>query len=511
MANSANSVNGVQEGFEAVQPYSMHVSSRYLELTRKKLQLARLPGEPKTPEDRRWEQGVPKALLEPLLDYWLEQYDWRSQEAHFNSTLPQFRTNVHLTITPSHAPTPPPLRIHFVHKRSKHKNAIPLLFCHTWPSSFVEIQKIISALTDPHSLPSFGAGAQQAFHVVAPSIPGFGFSDASPNADFGLKETADVFHKVMERLGYERYVVHGSGWGFNICRALALGQPQSCLAIHTSNPSFKEPDFKQSPMTCLKYRIAQLVRAKVTFLSFGYVPAELHISTLTPVSRESELPSGPLETFSLQYTLRPQTLSYSLCDSPIGLLACILDTIHTRSLPTPLPPQPRSPFLSPAEIEMTEERPGVPAHDNDVHSPATERPEMPLSPRESELRAMNYSWSPTEVLNWTMLQWLPGPEASLRWLRQACLETHPSSLLSTTYSPIPLGISSFLARNSSSAATSPLMWGSATSNISWIKRHQRPAALPAWEAPDLLVLDMRECFGSFLDRGIIANLPGRET
>ncbi|KAF2191965.1 hypothetical protein K469DRAFT_696036 [Zopfia rhizophila CBS 207.26] len=94
-----------------------------------------------------------------------------------------------------------------------------------------------------------------------------------------------------------------------------------------------------------------------------------------------------------------------------------------------------------------------------------------------------------------MLQWLPGPKASLRWLRQASLAT-PSSHLSTAYSSVPLGISSFRARNSCGALT-PLMWGSATQRIAWVKRHHRPARHPAWEAPDLLILDMRECFGHF--------------
>lgn len=99
-----------------------------------------------------------------------------------------------------------------MHRRSKHSNAIPLLFCHTWPSSFIEVQRIIDALTDPHSLPGFGDGAQQAFHVVAPSIPGFGFSDASMSEDFGLHGTAAVFDGLMARLGYDQYVAHGTGW-----------------------------------------------------------------------------------------------------------------------------------------------------------------------------------------------------------------------------------------------------------------------------------------------------------
>lgn len=132
------------------------------------------------------------------------------QETRFNTALPQYRTTVPLP--PRSPESDTTLRIHFVHKRSKHKNAIPLLFCHTWPASFVEVDKIIDALTDPQSLPSFGQGAQQAFHVVAPSIPGFGFSDASPVEEFGLRETASCFNAVMIKLGYEHYVAHGSSW-----------------------------------------------------------------------------------------------------------------------------------------------------------------------------------------------------------------------------------------------------------------------------------------------------------
>lgn len=176
-----------------------------------------------------------------------------------------------------------------MHKRSKHKDAIPLLFCHTWPSSFIEAQRILDALSDPHSLPSFGDGAQQAFHVVVPSIPGFGFSDASLSEEFGLDGTARVFNQLMHQLGYEQYVAHGTGWsvccqstvtskpltrlrGFSICRALALQNPQYCLAVHTTNPSFVKPTYKRGPLVYAKYRIAQLTRAKIAFLSLATRP-----------------------------------------------------------------------------------------------------------------------------------------------------------------------------------------------------------------------------------------------
>jgi pimeloyl-ACP methyl ester carboxylesterase len=165
-------------------------------------------------EKRKWAYGTPKKVLEPLIDFWLEHYDWRAQETILNQVLPQFRT----TVSP---PNSEPLRVHFVHKRSTNENAIPLLFCHGWPGSFLEVSKIISVLTEAPSTDSgtapgpdlSGAAAGQiAFHVVAPSIPGFGFSDASTDGNFGLRATSDVFDALMKQLGYSEYVAHGSDW-----------------------------------------------------------------------------------------------------------------------------------------------------------------------------------------------------------------------------------------------------------------------------------------------------------
>ncbi|KAF2703388.1 alpha/beta-hydrolase, partial [Pleomassaria siparia CBS 279.74] len=483
------------------------VSSKYLELTKKKLQLTRLPRALDLKDERRWTQGTPKDVLEPILDYWLEHYDWRTQETQFNRSLPQFRTTIQIPSVPAPAQS---LKVHFVHKRSKYKDAIPLLFCHSWPSSFIEVHRIIDALTDPHSLPSFGAGAQQSFHVIVPSIPGFGFSDASEREDFGLRETADVFQKVMERLGYQRFVAHGTGWGFGICRALALNHPNSCVAVHTANPSFMEPTFKGSPVAYIKHRIAKLTKAKVPLLSFGYTPDELK----QPVTAELDavIRDLPYSHNLMGTTLRPQTLAFSLCDSPIGLLANLLDITHIRSpQSTQLASRSRSrsrsrsPFLDPGELEMQERSAN---NEDEIRSAApTERREVPFGPHESDLDGKGYNWSSTEMLNWTMMQWLPGPEASLRWLQRAHMDTEPSSALSSSFSEVPLGISTFQARNSNSAASTPLMWGSPVWSIAWIKRNQRAATQPAWEAPDLLVLDVRECFGTFLSHGTMANLP----
>jgi pimeloyl-ACP methyl ester carboxylesterase len=154
--------------------------------------------------------SAPHRTNSPYLTFHrLDGYSWRATESHLNTALPQFRTSI--TIPPCTNPyDSQTLRCHFVHKRSPHANAIPLLIVHSWPSSFIEVQRIIDALVDPAALP--GVGKQQAFHVVAPSIPGFGFSDAGESEGFGVKETAAVFDGVMVRLGYCGYVAHGVGW-----------------------------------------------------------------------------------------------------------------------------------------------------------------------------------------------------------------------------------------------------------------------------------------------------------
>lgn len=142
----------------------------------------------------------------------VEEYNWRHQETLFNRLMPQYRAIITPGSSKYYETIQPPLRVHFVHRRSRHATAIPLLFCHGWPGSFIEASKIIELLCDPISTPQSIGCKLIAFHVVVPSIPGFGFGDPSPMADFGLKETADVFDALMLRLGYDKYIVHGEGW-----------------------------------------------------------------------------------------------------------------------------------------------------------------------------------------------------------------------------------------------------------------------------------------------------------
>ncbi|KAI9686754.1 MAG: hypothetical protein M1822_002813 [Bathelium mastoideum] len=422
---------------EAIETYQMHVSTRYLDLTKKKLELTRLPRELDLPEERRWEYGTPKKALEPIVDFWMEEYDWRVQETNFNNCLPQFRTAINLDEHSLSKEEQSKTRIHFAHKRSSAPRALPLLFCHGWPPSFTEVMKIIEPLSDPISTPPRGSQDALGFHVVAPSIPGFGFSDAVHSESFGLRKTAEIFDTLMKRLGYQEYVAYGGDWGFKICRMLALHHQSSCRAIYTNSPDMPLPAFRVAPVTYLKYHIARLTKGRISFLRFGYTLADISASG---GRRKQRLSTTPFEDQSF----RPQTTAYSLCDSPIGLLANMLDAI---------------------------------------------RPSLALK-----------QWSNTDILNWTMMHWLPGPEAALRWLRQSSREARKDCW--NHYSPTPLGISSF-GRLAEEQIRSPPPWAEGWQRLCWLRRHERAAKWPAWDAPEETVIDIRECFGEMIEQRLL--------
>ena len=180
------------------QTYRLHVSQKYLDLTKQKLDLVRLPKEP--PVQDQWSFGVAKNELESLVDHWMENYDWRAQELFFNDTLPQFRVRVN------------GIRVHYVHRRSPDPSAIPLLFVHGWPESFISISHMIDALCQPIATSPHTASNSLSFHVVAPSIPGFAFTEPVSEDGNNYISTAEVFNSMMKALGYNQYIAHGSGW-----------------------------------------------------------------------------------------------------------------------------------------------------------------------------------------------------------------------------------------------------------------------------------------------------------
>ncbi|KAK3117465.1 hypothetical protein LTR53_001152 [Teratosphaeriaceae sp. CCFEE 6253] len=433
-----------------IQPYRMHVSQRYLDLTKKKLELTRLPREPQSSQHQHLDFGVSKESLEPLVDHWLEQYDWRTQETFYNDALPQYRTVVNGT------------RMHFVHRRSRSTNSIPLLFVHGFPESFIAVAPMIEALCDPITTPPRGTECMQAFNVVCPSIPGFGFSDATPEEGNALPTTAAMFDSLMKSLGYQRYIAHGSGWGFRICRLLALGYPSSCIAIHTVNPEVP------APRSGFGYVQEDLFGAGSSLRSPGLTPP--------PTPGEDTRPSD-----------RPQTLAYALCDSPTGLLAYMLDAIRPpRFGSASRHPQGLSPFSAGSSPVMSRS-PASPQ--------AVGQPNFSMgSPGSIELPGLSTVWTPTATINWTMIYWLPGPEVALRWLANS-MAVLPS--LWVSHSSVPLGITHFRDPISPSTGTgqTPPQWAEAYHRVAIVTRREGRVRFPAWERPAEVVMDIRELAG----------------
>jgi len=251
---------------------------------RDRLRRARWP-EAETVDD--WSQGVPLAYLRRLCTLWVEDYDWRETEARLNA-LPQVRTEID------------GLGIHALHVRSPHPGAIPLVLTHGWPGSFLEFEKIVGPLTDPVA---HGGTAADAFDVVCPSLPGYGFSDKPTAPGWGVERIAAAWAVLMARLGYERYGAAGSDWGTSISTLLAQQDPGRVAGIHLV-PPLAAPDPATSD---------DLTDAECTAL------AELR--------ERQEHESGYSE---LQAT-KPQTIGYSLVDSPVGLCAWIVEKLWTWS------------------------------------------------------------------------------------------------------------------------------------------------------------------------------------
>jgi len=261
-----------------VESFRIAVPEAELDDLRERLRRSRWP-ERETVDD--WSQGVPLAYLEELCDHWASAYDWRATEARLNA-LPQFRTEID------------GLGIHFVHVRSQHPNAIPLVMSHGWPGSIVEFMKVIGPLTDP---PAHGGDAADAFDIVVPSLPGYGFSDKPAASGWGVEHIADAWAELMARLGYTRYGAQGSDWGTSISALIGQRDCEHVLGIHLM-PPLAPPD----PET-----LDDLTESERT--------------ALADLERASDWESG----YSQEHATRPQTIGYSLTDSPAGLCAWVVE------------------------------------------------------------------------------------------------------------------------------------------------------------------------------------------
>ncbi|KAH9846434.1 alpha/beta-hydrolase [Lenzites betulinus] len=386
------------------QPFTVAVSDTDLELLRKKLDLVRLPDEL---EGAEWNYGVPLADIKRLVAYWKDSFDWRKAEAGINK-LPMFTRDIEVD---GHGT----LNIHYVHQKSEVKNAIPLLFVHGWPGDFLEVKKVLPILTaksDEH--PSF--------HVVAISLPGFGFSEAPKKPGFAGRQYAEVFNKLMVALGYNEYVYQGGDWGHILgAHAVTHYGHTNIKAWHSNMPFYRAPKFFSNPL-----------------LFLGMLTIPFDTVTKTRLAHSMKWQSKGRGYFIEQAT-QPQTLGYSLSDSPVGLLAWIYEKL----------------------VDWSDK----------------------------------YPWTEDEgrLLEWISIYWFSrsGPAAAGRIYYEMTSQNQHDVLEGTKYSSVPLGASYFPGE----LVRLPKSWTSMLGNVKFEAEHDKGGHFAAYEQPEKLAGDLRKMFG----------------
>jgi len=268
----------------------------------KYLELSRLPPALPLYNNDPWGRGFHMSYLQNLTDYWKNTYNWRQQEKILNEKLPQFRTVID------------DIDFHFVHIVSKHPNAEPLIFIHGWPGSFYECIKIAELLVNPPD-------GEPAFHLVCPSVPGFGYTKLSPNKEMPDQIiTARYLHKLMLKLGYNKYWIQGGDWGSAIGKLLASENPDHIYGFHTNMPigffPFQKGIFPALWSICV-------------YLFPSYMLSAEDYSVYQTIPRALKL-AEEMGYFALQST-KPQTIGNALHDSPVGLAAWIIEKFQTFS------------------------------------------------------------------------------------------------------------------------------------------------------------------------------------
>ena len=266
----------------AVEPFRITIPEDDLVDLRQRLARTRWP-EAETVGD--WSQGVPLAYLQDLCGDWQAHYDWRATEARLNQ-LDHFRTTID------------GLPIHLVHARSPHPAALPLIITHGWPGSILEFEAVIGPLTDP---PAYGGEAHDAFHLVLPSLPGYGFSGKPTAPGWGIQRIADAWAVLMDRLGYQTFGAQGGDWGSSVSTCLAQQHRDRVVGLHLT-PPLAAPD----PATF----------ADLTPTEHASLDALRHADA-------SE------DGYSAEQSTKPQTIGYSLVDSPAGLAAWIVEKFRS--------------------------------------------------------------------------------------------------------------------------------------------------------------------------------------
>ncbi|KAK7227447.1 hypothetical protein V2G26_015450 [Clonostachys chloroleuca] len=283
-------------------PFHIKLSDGDLAWITERVRTTRLPAGRDLPADELWKSwGLPVEYARKLKDYWVNEYDWRRVERKLNEELEQY------TIPIDHRGED--LTIHFVHHRSPAKAAIPLLIVHGWPGSVFEIKPIIRHLTHPTS------PEQQAYHVVVPSLPGFGFS-SYPSKPCSPLEMPDILCKLMTSLGYSRFMAQGGDWGAQIVRILATRYPTHCPAVHLNCVVNGPPNPLRQPIACLRLLLA--------YVAGGWGLDEYEKRMLGRMKWFLEYEAG---SSAIQGT-KPLTVSYGLTDSPFGMMCWLREKLE---------------------------------------------------------------------------------------------------------------------------------------------------------------------------------------
>ncbi|KAH9017880.1 Alpha/Beta hydrolase protein [Lactarius hengduanensis] len=381
------------------QPFEIAVSGDALALLKRKLDDARLPDEVNAAE---WAYGAPLADIRRLVSRWKDGYDWRTHERKLNA-LPMFTRTIPVEKFGE-------LNVHYVHQKSAAKGAIPLLFVHGWPGSFLEVTKILPLLTSV-------SADHPSFHVVAPSLPGYAWSEGVLEKGFNAKHYAELFNKLMISLGYTEYVTQGGDWGHILTLTTAsLYGPKHVKASHTNLPMCEPPEFFKSPIALLKCLVTSFT------------------------SREREAAAASQDFFKngmghfAEQTTKPQTLGFSLADSPVGLLAWIYEKL----------------------VAWTDA----------------------------------YPWTDDEILTWVSIYWFSraGPAASVRIYYELALSGELIVFPKTT---VPIGLSFFPKE----LARFPKALLRSKGRIVFESEHKAGGHFAAYEQPEALAGDLRKMFG----------------
>ncbi|KAH8978895.1 alpha/beta-hydrolase [Lactarius akahatsu] len=381
------------------QPFKIAVPDDALALLKRKLDDTRLPDEVNA---AKWAYGAPLADIRRLVTRWRDGYDWRTHERELNA-LPMFTRTIAVDGFGE-------LSVHYVHQKSATKGAIPLLFVHGWPGSFLEVTKVLPLLASVSE-------DHPSFHVVAPSLPGYAWSEGVLEKGFNAKHYAELFHKLMISLGYTEYVTQGGNWGHILALTTAsLYGPMHVKASHTNSPVCEPPTFFGSPILLLKYWIT------------SFTSREREAASIT----ENFFKNGM--GYYAEQTTKPQTIGYSLADSPVGLLAWIYEKLITWT---------------------------------DA-----------------------YPWTDDEILTWISIYWFSraGPAASVRIYYELTLS---GEVIVFPKTAVPVGLSFF----PKDVVQSPKVLLRSKGRIVFESEHKVGGIFAAYEQPEALVGDLRKMFG----------------